>query len=181
MAGVDLTYANMNMFLNALFAQFSQLKHLNMSSTRIKSLWSTTWPSQIAHVDLSHNLIDDLDCAQFYSAPSLHTLSLSHNRLSSFSKFLNSCASILNQTRGITFDLSHNLFESIDAITTSGVESCGQHLNITSLILHGNPLVCDCEENNWWSHIDARSGLSPDLFYAQAWVILFSDSKYAFN
>jgi Leucine-rich repeat (LRR) protein len=161
MAGVDLTYANMNTFFNSLFDQFKMLKHVNVSLTRIKSMWSSKWPHQIELIDLSHNFIDEFDCSQFASIYNLTSVSLSNNRLSSFKKFLDSCSIILERNHSIKFDLSNNLFESIDSISsTAETQVCTSQSNLSSLILHGNPLVCDCEENTWWSHVDASaSGL----------------------
>ena len=42
---------------------------------------------------------------------------------------------------------------------------CQRHQNLNGLILNKNPLVCDCDENTWWSSIDETNSISPtDLF-----------------
>lgn len=66
LAGVDLN-SNIDQFLNRLFDKFKLIKHLNMSQSSIKSLWSLKWPNTIEIIDLSYNLIknDQFDCRQF--------------------------------------------------------------------------------------------------------------------
>jgi hypothetical protein len=166
-AGVDLTYSNVNIFLNNLFEQFTHLEILNLSSTKVKSLWSPRWPRSIEIIDASNNYIEQLDCIQFESnnneTLNLKTILLKSNRFSDFKSFMNSCSNIFKHYNGLTIDLTSNLFEKIESIKT--ISKCQRHQNLNGLILNKNPLVCDCDENTWWSSIDETNSISPtDLF-----------------
>ena len=66
--------------------------------------------------------------------------------------------------------MRNNLFKSMDTIYSSistktasdSVNSCQQASTKNTIFLHGNPFLCDCE-NNWWSNMDANQ--FPPLFY----------------
>jgi Leucine-rich repeat (LRR) protein len=153
----------------------------------------------------------------------LRKLFLNNNRFSNFKAFINSCSCLLNKLKDInrpsppytlTIDLRHNLFESLDSIsssleatskrigtgagTGSGAgncngcngaslthssmsatnrlslsidsneklnELCKYESNKSTLLLEGNPLICDCDKHNWWSNVGTNL-YSPSLFYA---------------
>lgn len=90
LAGIDLSSLNLNKFLDILFESYKNLKHLNLSSTRIKSMiWSTKWPTSIETIDLSKNLLKDtqFECSQFDLTTKsfrLKFIDLSNNRLKKF-------------------------------------------------------------------------------------------------
>lgn len=100
--------------------------------------------------------------------------------MTSFKKFIENCSPILNKFTSLKIDIRSNKFTSIDLMysspnTLNNKKStfssskpelelkCKQSTNKSILLLNGNPLVCDCEANNWWSNM----GLSNDqnLFY----------------
>lgn len=64
--GVDLG-SKTEQFLDLLFDKYKLLKHLNLSNSKIKTLWSLKWPNTIETIDLSFNYIkdDQFDCRQF--------------------------------------------------------------------------------------------------------------------
>ena len=64
--GVDLS-SKTEQFLDLLFDKYKLLKHLNLSNSKIKTLWSLKWPNTIETIDLSFNYIkdDQFDCRQF--------------------------------------------------------------------------------------------------------------------
>ncbi|CAF0749119.1 unnamed protein product [Brachionus calyciflorus] len=152
LAGIDLSYLNLNKFLDNLFDNYVNLKNLNLSSTRIKSvLWSTKWPSTIKVIDLSNNLLKDsqFDCSQFYLSNKsfkINKIDLSNNRFRNFSQFTESCSKLFNET---LVDLRMNLFENLYGIQKI---DC---LSQTSFLLGSNPLVCDCQANLWWEKLDS--------------------------
>lgn len=175
LAGIDLSHLNMNKFLDSLFENYKNLESLNLSSTRLKSsLWSSKWPLSIETIDLSENMLKDsqFDCLQFESISNglrLKLIDLRSNRLRHFHQFIDSCSNILNKffrankQVELTVDLRHNQFESLNYLSThsnSNVSDlCKYEPNQSSLLLSGNPLVCDCDENVWWSSIDDSSSL----------------------
>lgn len=167
LAGVDLSQVNVNKFLDGLFQKYTRLKVLNMTSTRIKSLRTNKWPATIETIDLSDNQITQFECSQFLSAnetiraPKLKYLNLASNRLHNFKQFLLGCAPLLNKS--LTMDLTYNQFENLDSLSSNETIMLVDEASVTSLLLDGNPLICDCEENNWWSRVDQTSNW-PTLF-----------------
>ena len=182
LAGIDLAYLNMEKFLNSLFDQYKNLRVLNMSLTRIKSVMSNKWPSKIEIIDLSFNLIKDtqFDCSQLSSIERLEFVYLNNNNLKSFKKFIESCSKgfgskIQNKSSGFTIDVRNNFFETLDSIQTSKSNqksSNSQAESSLSLLLDGNQLVCNCE-NNWWSNIGSSN--TPNLFYAKDLIVSIND------
>ena len=64
LAETDLS--SVDSILDALFDKYKLLKHLNMSHTKLKSIWSLKWPTTIETIDVSFNSIKDeqFDCRQ---------------------------------------------------------------------------------------------------------------------
>jgi hypothetical protein len=142
------------------------------SLTRVKSVWTDKWPQTIRSIDFSFNMIKDgsssFNCAQFMmSLESLESIRLNNNHLKSFKQFIDNCGSLLSNyhnNASMTIDLRNNFFESIDSVFTkietkeydvsSDFCSKNEASNSVNLLLQGNPLICDCDENTWWSYIN---------------------------
>jgi len=168
LSGTSWHGLNMNTFLDLLFDGYRKLQVLNMSSSNIKSsVWSTKWPLTIQTIDLSHNLLKDkqFDCRQFLSRDykALKTILLNNNRLSNFGLFMENCMKFyetrhqsvlgLPTLNPLTIDLRFNSIKSLNSLNTNNLQACAHQKNRNVLMLAGNPLVCDCELNNWWSMV----------------------------
>ena len=186
---IDLSSLNMNTFLDNLFDNFKWLKSLNLSTSNLKkTIWSVKWPKTIETIDLSNNLLKDghFDCRQFMKTNvnsimvNLKSIYLNNNRLSNFDKFITSCSSILNKLNhgvkfnSLTIDLRNNYFKSLESIKSTtnekSIDQCKYEPFKSSLILSGNPLICNCDLN-WWSSIS--SSYAPNLFYVKDEYCLF--------
>lgn len=156
LAGVDLGHAS-DVFFEGLLEKLTRLKVLNLTSTRLKSFRPTSrWPVSIEIIDLSHNFIRDgqFECAYLLNRLiNLEKVVLKYNRFKFFDGFIRSC-SVFNRSGSIRFDLTFNLFESLNELVSANhsLKSCNS--NILMFNLRENPLVCDCDENTWWSKID---------------------------
>jgi hypothetical protein len=170
LSGLSFHGLNMNTFLDLLFDSYKNLQILNISSSNIKSsVWSNKWPSTIQTIDLSHNLLKDkqFDCHQFLSHghgyKHLKTILLNNNRIEDFGFFIDTCLKFyesrhqsvpdLQTFEPITIDLRFNNIKSLNSLSTDNLQSCTHQQNKNVLMLDGNPLVCDCELNNWWSNV----------------------------
>lgn len=89
---------------------------------------------------------------------------------------MDSCSSLLNKSdkssgklAELSIDLRNNLFENLNYLSTDSnssiADQCRLEPVLSNLFLSGNPLVCDCDENNWWSSID--SSYSSTVFYVK--------------
>ena len=176
LAGVDLNEAS-NQFLDVLFDKFKQIKHLNISYTNIKIVWSLKWPRTIETIDLSFNSIkdDQFDCRQWSFEQltnqelDIRFIYLNNNQLSNFKKIIENCAPILSKLSSLQIDLRFNLFNKIDSVHSAlgQLSKCSKSLNKSSLLLFGNPFICDCEQNSWWSNIGPKinNNNNSNLFY----------------
>ncbi len=105
---------------------------------------------------------------------------MNNNKLASFKKFIENCSPVLSKFSLLKIDLRYNSFTSIDSVysslslihkktsflslsSISLEKKCIHSANRSSLVLYGNPLVCDCETNNWWANIGLSS--FPKLFF----------------
>lgn len=156
MSGGGRAFNYKNKFMYKLFKNCARLKHLNMSSTRLKHVWSINWPTSLEVIDLSRNQIQEFDCRQLSvrNMSNLNTIDLSFNHIRNFKQMVTNCAEFFKSTQlrniSLTVDLSRNMIESPELLNNTSLLSCESRINLK---LSDNPLVCDCESNTWWTGV----------------------------
>jgi Leucine-rich repeat (LRR) protein len=188
LAGVDLGRSEHFLkFFDKLFDHYTSLRMLNMSSTRLKQIWSVKWPTTLELIDLSRNQLQEFDCRQMTARffAKLKLIDLSANTMRSFRSFMTSCMPLFakvfkisqqfaaTSTYSFAVDLSGNLFESLDFLSSNFTTneqnglSCEGQKSRLSLRVDNNPLVCDCETNGWWSAMSETATSNVTSFHVR--------------
>ncbi|CAM9218046.1 unnamed protein product [Lampetra planeri] len=150
---------------------------LNRNKIRAVARDSLSRYPHLVHLDLSRNLIADVEERAFSAQPRLRVLLLGHNRLEVLTAFtfaglphlreLQLQANRLRRVEPLAFrqsgalvalDLAGNRLAALDAAALAGPE------RLESLELHGNPLHCECDLHGlllWmYAHINVSSSSS---------------------
>ena len=144
LAGLDMSNtSDLNEWINLLKFNnvTSTIKELNLSDCRLNTMTNEFIDNfkNIEKIDLSHNYLTRLDCTL---GKRLKFINMNFNSISDLKRIFN-CI----QESDIV-DVRNNQISSLDSFDPV----LDSNNNYSQILLEGNPLVCDCEFNSWWTN-----------------------------
>eukprot|EP00794_Sanderia_malayensis_P005433 gene5433-6112_t len=137
-----------------VFSSLKNLRKLFLSGNRLKKLTAETFTGavRLQTLGLSYNRIRTIEDYAFRDLRQLALLRLNNNNISSIA------ASAFNGLRSLgKLHLNHNKLKTLPNLIKSG------SIRLNLLILHGNPLFCDCDVKWLRRALESNKFIIPNL------------------